>query len=138
MYPTLLKLAGAGLEQPLPIDGEDAWPTIAEGRPSPHEDILLNVTPGNGAIRCGDWKLVHNGSIGANNTGEKVNRNVFELFNLTEDPYEQNSLADEHPQKLRELKRRLELYAGQAVKPNVPPNRMPKDFKVPETWGHPD
>jgi arylsulfatase A-like enzyme len=138
MYPTLLKLAGAGLEQPLPIDGKDAWPTIAEGRPSPHEDILLNVTPGNGAIRCGDWKLVHNGNVGANNAGSDISQNTFELFNLAEDPYEKHNRSEKNPQKLRELKRRLESYAGQAVKPNVPPNRMPKDFKVPKVWGHPD
>lgn len=138
MYPTLLKLAGARLEQALPLDGKDAWPTIAEGKPSPHEDILFNVTPANGAIRCGDWKLVHNGSIGANNTGAKVEQNVFELFNLADDPYEKNDLSEKHPKKLAELKNRLQIYANQAVKPNVPPNRMPKDFKVPKAWGHPD
>ncbi len=138
MYPTLIKLAGGNHKQPLPLDGRDAWPTIAEGKASPHEDILLNVTPANGAIRCGDWKLVHNGDIGANSTGEKAGQNVFELFNLAEDPYEKNDLSEKNPQKLRELKRRLKSYAGQAVKPNVPPNRMPKDFKVPKVWGHPD
>ena len=138
MYPTLLRLAGARLEQALPLDGKDAWPTMVHGKPTPHEEILFNVTPANGAIRCGDWKLVHNGSIGANNTGDKVEQNVFELFNLAEDPYEKNDLSDQHPRKLAELKRRLESYANQAVKPNVPPNRMPKDFKVPKAWGHPD
>ena len=30
LYPTLLGLAGASLKQPLPLDGLDAWPTIAE------------------------------------------------------------------------------------------------------------
>ncbi len=138
MYPTLIKLAGGNLKQTLPLDGKDVWPTIAGGKPSPHEDILLNVTPANGAIRCGDWKLVHNGGIGANSTGEKAGQNVFELFNLAEDPYEKNDLSEKNPQKLQQLKSRLESYAGQAVKPNVPPNRMPKDFKVPEVWGHPD
>jgi len=138
MYPTLIKLGGGNLKHPLPLDGRDAWPTIAEGKPSPHEDILLNVTPANGAIRCGDWKLVHNGDIGANNTGEKTDQNVFELFNLAEDPYEKNDLSTKNLQKLRQLKRSLESYAKQAVKPNVPPNRMPKDFKVPKDWGHPD
>ena len=138
MYPTLVKLAGGNLKQPQPLDGRDAWPTIARGKASPHEDILLNVTPANGAIRCGDWKLVHNGGIGANSTGEKAEQNVFELFNLAEDPYEKNDLSEKNPQKLRELKRRLESYANRAAKPNVPPNRMPKDFKVPKVWGHPD
>jgi len=137
MYPTLLKLAGAGLEQPLPLDGKDAWPTIARGRPSPHEEILLNVTPYNGAIRRGGWKLIHNGKLGANYTDPKPSADTFELFNLAEDPYEKNDLSEKNPQKLRELKRRLESYARQATKANIPPNRMPKDFKVPKAWGHP-
>jgi len=138
MYPTLINLAGGNLIQKQPLDGKDAWPTIAEGKTSPHEDILLNVTPANGAVRCGNWKLVHNGDIGANNTGKKVNQDVLELFDLADDPFEKNDLSRKNPQKLHELKSRLEFYAGQAVKPNVPPNRMPKDFKVPKAWGHPD
>ena len=66
MYPTILKLAGAGVKQLLPLDGKDAWSTIALGQPTPHKEILLNVTPYNGAIRQGDWKLVHNGRLSAN------------------------------------------------------------------------
>jgi arylsulfatase A-like enzyme len=59
VYPTLLKLAGADLsKQKLPLDGKDAWDTIAKGAPSPHDAILLNATPLNGAIRMGDWKLI--------------------------------------------------------------------------------
>ncbi|MBA7692242.1 hypothetical protein ES703_100805 [subsurface metagenome] len=135
MYPTLLKLAVPKGEQALPIDGKDAWPTIAQGRPSPHEEILLNSTPANGAIRRGDWKLVYNGSISANNAGRQASEKVFELFNLSKDPYEKNNLIEKYPLKFQELKRRLELYATQAVVPNVPPNKMPKDFKVPKVWG---
>ena len=44
-YPTLLRLAGASLEQKLPLDGRDAWDTITQGKPSPHEAILLNTAP---------------------------------------------------------------------------------------------
>jgi arylsulfatase A-like enzyme len=58
VYPTLLKLAGAKAEQPLPIDGLDVWPTLASGAPMPARVILLNATPVNGAIRSGDWKLM--------------------------------------------------------------------------------
>lgn len=137
MYPTLLNLAGASLEQGLPLDGKDAWSTIARGRPSPHEEILLNVTPYNGAIRRGDWKLIHNGGLGANYTGPKPSQDKYELFNLAQDPYEKNDLSEKNPQKLRELKRRLELYATQAAQADIPPNRMPSDFKAPR-WGHAD
>ena len=138
MYPTLLKLAGARLEQALSLDGKDAWLTIAEGKPSPHEEILFNVTPYNGALRQGDWKLVHNGRLGANYTDAKPNENTYELFNLAEDPHEKNDLSDKHPRKLAELKRRLKSYADEAAEANIPPNRMPKDFRIPKAWGHPD
>jgi arylsulfatase A-like enzyme len=59
LYPTVLKLAGLdATKQKLTPDGKDALATIAKGAPSPHDAILLNTTPSNGAIRMGDWKLV--------------------------------------------------------------------------------
>jgi len=138
MYPTLLKLAGGSLEQPLPLDGKDAWSTIAKGKPSPHEEILLNVTPYNGAIRRGNWKLVHNGKLRANYTGDPPAVDTYELFNLSDDPFEKNDLSRTNPQKFRELQRRLRSYAAEAAPANIPPNRMPEDFKTPKAWGHPD
>jgi len=36
-------------------DGDERR-TDAEGKPSPHDAILLNATPRNGAIRAGAWK----------------------------------------------------------------------------------
>jgi len=138
MYPTLLKLAGASLDQPLPIDGKDAWPAIAHGRPSPHDEILHNVTPATGAIRIGDYKLVWNGQIRANYTGQPPKENRYELFNLAEDPSEKTNLIDTHPDKFAHLKRRLAHHAAAAAKPNIPPNRPPPNFKTPKSWGHPD
>ena len=57
---------------------------------------------------------------------------------MAEDQYEKKDISDKKPQKLLELTRLLESYASRADRPNVPPNRMPKDFKVPKAWGHPD
>ncbi|UCF17322.1 MAG: sulfatase-like hydrolase/transferase, partial [Phycisphaerales bacterium] len=138
MYPTLLKLAGADLKQGLPLDGKDIWPTIARGKLSPHEEILLNVTPYNGAIRRGNWKLIHNGKLRANYTGDKPREDTYELFNLADDPYEKNDLSKKNPEKLRELRVRLKSYAEEAAPAKIPPNRMPEDFKIPRAWGHPD
>jgi arylsulfatase A-like enzyme len=92
-YPTVLKLAGASLEQKLPLDGKDAWATIAEGKQSPHDDIVLNVTPSGGAIRAGDWKLVTNAGP------EKA-----ELFDLKNDPYEKENLAEKMPDRVKALR----------------------------------
>jgi len=123
---------------PAGIDGKDAWPAIAHGRPSPHDEILHNVTPATGAIRIGDYKLVWNGQIRANYTGQPPKENRYELFNLAEDPSEKTNLIDTHPDKFAHLKRRLAHHAAAAAKPNIPPNRPPPNFKTPKSWGHPD
>jgi arylsulfatase A-like enzyme len=129
-YPTLIKLAGGSLKQPLPLDGMDIWPCITAGKNSPHEEILLNSTPTTGAIRVGDWKLVLNGQRGSNDEEsndqsssekQRANRkpadheNKKELFNLADDPYEKNNLAESNTNKLQELKARYDFYAQQAV-----------------------
>jgi len=140
MFPTLLKLAGGSLEPKngRPLDGQDVWATISEGKPSPHHEILLNVTPFNGAIRCGDWKLIQNGHLEGNYNGPIPNEHKFELFNLAEDPYEKNDLSQKNPQKLEELKNRLKFYANQAAEAHILPDKMPENFKIPKAWGHPD
>ena len=137
-YPTLLRLAGASLEQKLPLDGRDAWPTISAAKPSPHAEILLNATPRAGAIRVGDWKLVRNGKLNEVpdvEAGREMSTiaDVWELFNLADDPSEQTNLADKHPGKLEELRARYQSLAAQAVPPKIRP-RSP-DFKVPAVWG---
>ncbi len=151
-YPTLLKLAGASLDQSHPLDGRDAWPAITEGKPTPHEDILHNVTPGGGAIRVGDWKLVLNGQ--QRDTGGGVGEELpvakkgkkaaaaddgkgrVELFNIANDPYEKTNLAAQQPDKVKELRARLDGYAKAAV----PPKSAPKaaGFQSPKVWGEKD
>jgi arylsulfatase A-like enzyme len=134
-YPTLLKLCGAPLEQKLPLDGRDAWATITAGKPSPHEEILLNAAPNKGALRVGDWKLVLGGSApdeapagGENAAGREnapANRRparraaqantTVELFNLAEDLGEKKNLAEEHPDKVKDLRARYDRYAAEAI-----------------------
>jgi arylsulfatase A-like enzyme len=138
-YPTLLTMAGASLQQKLAIDGRDAWPTIAAGKPSPHTEILLNASPRTGAIRSGDWKLVLGGAYGAEVSEIESGRQsapgdeTVELFNLADDPSEKNNLADKHPAKVKELRARYAVLAAQAVPPKIRP--MAPDFKVPKVWG---
>jgi arylsulfatase A-like enzyme len=141
-YPTLLKLAGASIEQSLPLDGHDAWPAITEGKPSPHQEILLNTTPGGGAIRVGDWKLVINGPSLSGLMDEDENsprrrgeaaRETIELFNLAVDPNETHDLAAENPEKLAVLRARYDVLARQAAPPKSA--RKALGFQSPHVWG---
>ncbi len=109
-YPTILELAGAPLAQPLPLDGRDIWPVLAEGEPTPHEELLLNVESKGGALRRGDWKIVVRGSV----RGENLE---VELFNLAKDPGESTDLSQQEPEKVEELLGRLRWWQEQSVPP---------------------
>lgn len=137
VYPTLIKLSGATPEQKLPLDGKDAWPTIAQGKPTPHTDILLNTTPNGGAVRAGDWKLVvSRGMEDPDNPNVNKGRETVELFDLKADPYETRNLADKNQERVANLRDRLNGYAQQAVAPKSKP--APKGFVAPKVWGEPD
>src|SRR5262249_7090374 len=136
------------------------WPTIAEGKPSPHEEILLNATPTSGAIRVGDWKLVLNGhradgdeagqskaadqakgkGKGKNKAKAKAKttldsgRELVEHFNLADAPYEKTNLAEKHPEKVKDLRTRYDALARQAEPPKGGGAR-PADFASPRVWG---
>ena len=132
--PTFSRLAGASLEGISPLDGLDAWQTLAEGKPSPHDNILLNVepahnkSPGRGAVRSGRWKLMFQGDPRSSSEGAQ-------LFDLTNDPGEMSDVAARHPEVAAKLFRSLRDYANAAVKPLMAGDRMPNDFHVPKVWG---
>jgi len=108
IYPTLVQLGGGSLEQPLPLDGRDAWPTITQGKASPHTEIVLSVPgfedseTGTPAIRVGDFKLVGD-----------------ELYDIRRDPYEKNNIASTHPDQVTSMKSRLAQLAAERRKPEA-------------------
>jgi arylsulfatase A-like enzyme len=137
-YPTLVKLSGGTIEQKLPLDGLDIWPTLTQGQPSPHKAILLNTTPNTGAVRAGDWKLVVKNGADDPDGGpaRTVGKESVELFNLKNDPYEKTNLADQNPEKVKELKAILAGFAKQAMPPKAKPR--PPGFVAPKVWGEKD
>lgn len=135
-YPTLLKLAGAKLEQELPVDGRDCWAAIIHGEKT-RDEVLINASPRQGALRLNEWKLVLNG--GRQAAEEDADQeapseeNQVELFNLADDPSERKNLALEHPDKARELQTRYDKLARQQIPPKIQPK--PQDFRSPKIWG---
>ncbi|HKM74641.1 MAG TPA: arylsulfatase [Stellaceae bacterium] len=101
VMPTLLALAGGKGSPDHPMDGRDMWPTLAQGKPSPNEDVLINVEAFRGAVRKGDWKLVKIALLPGKT----------ELFDLARDPGETTNVAEQNPEIVRDLEGRLLAYA---------------------------
>ncbi|MCA9173891.1 MAG: sulfatase-like hydrolase/transferase [Planctomycetales bacterium] len=85
------QLAGASLAADVRLDGKDPLPLLTRGAPSPHRSLYFTFRT-HAALRQGDWKIVR----------ERPDQ-PWQLFHLTEDVSEQHDLADQRPDKLREL-----------------------------------
>lgn len=101
MHATLRALAGAPLEQEKALDGVDVWPVIAKRQRSPRRELLLNVDEFHGAIRVGEWKLIVHAALPAR----------IELFDIANDPQEAENQAAAYPDRVRELRERLDAFA---------------------------
>ena len=113
-FPTLCKLAGARLTEPLPLDGLDIWPVLTQGAKSPHDAIpLIGSRDGQYAIRVGDWKLLINPA----EFKRKVKCSPVELYNLAEDIGEKNNLAASQPERVKEMRARLEALIANPTNP---------------------
>ncbi|MCE9614559.1 MAG: arylsulfatase [Lentisphaerae bacterium] len=107
LFPTLAAVAGASTAKSKPLDGVNVWDTIAEGKPSPRTEIVYNIEPFRGAVRQDDWKLIWRTMLPSS----------VDLYNLAQDPSEQNNLAAANPEKVGALQARLDTLAKESVKP---------------------
>ncbi|WP_297086526.1 sulfatase-like hydrolase/transferase [uncultured Draconibacterium sp.] len=106
IYPTIL--AATGIEYPeKKLDGVNLLPFVnGENKGKPHDVIFWRYSDGAGyAVQKGDYKIV--------NSAFKKNR--IYLFNLKEDPYEMNDLAEQMPEKLAELQADYEQWTKGTV-----------------------
>jgi arylsulfatase A-like enzyme len=107
LYPTLAGLAGASIAGGKPLDGVDAWKTVATGATSQRTELIYNVEPFRGAVRQGPWKVIWRSLIPSS----------VELYNLADDPYEKTDLAAAHPERVTTLQARLNALGKESAKP---------------------
>ena len=124
-YPTLVKLAGGSLNQPNAIDGMDIWPTLTQGRPSPHDAILSVGSPTAAALRMGDWKLLlspDGNRKREDGTPAKGKQRLEKptapmLYNLATDPGEKTDLSASDPERVQTMRARLDAMLQNAAAP---------------------
>jgi len=97
IFPTFAEIAGA--KTPEKIDGISLLPTLlgADGQLK-HEFLYweFHELRGRRAVRKGDWKLINYNLFVPSET-------TVELYNLADDPGEENNIATEHPDLVKEL-----------------------------------
>lgn len=125
-YPTLLKLAGADLNQDLPIDGHDLWPLLTQQAPSPHAHLIVAQSPQQAMIREGPWKLIQLSPRSSGpkakakkaKTGNKAQAHSSEplqLYHLGEDPGETRNLISSQADLAKRLQQTLQRELAKAV-----------------------
>jgi arylsulfatase A-like enzyme len=126
-FPTLAKLAGASVTQPLPLDGSDIWPVLSQGAKSPHEEILLvGSRAGQSAIRMGDWKLL----VNPMEFKREVQCSPVELYNLSEDIGEKTNLAAAQPERVKKMRARLDALLASPANPDYLQTKTRKGKKA--------
>ncbi len=98
---TLAELTGTEIKEDLPLDSISLAKTLTEEAESARESFAYYRSVNLEAVRKGDWKL-HFCKIGWS-PGGMEDEVISELYNLKEDPGEQNNVIADHPQIVEEL-----------------------------------
>ena len=88
------------------LSGQDIWPLILgkeliSRKEKAQPRTLYWATPSELAVRHGNWKLIRS-------RNDSITNGQIELFNLANDPYEKNDLADELSDRVAELTKILD------------------------------
>jgi arylsulfatase A-like enzyme len=143
VLPTLAAAARIEVGAEKPLDGIDMWPAISEGRKTKRGDSLFFASeiPRHGSFKLAaldeEWKLVQ---LVEQDIQSTTVQNM--LFRISEDPYEYNDLASQHPDVVADLSERIYEWRSQypingtRVHLIPPPGwRAPKDwaaYPIPE------
>ena len=127
LLPTFVEAAGGDVKPLTQIDGVNLLPYIKnENKSRPHETLFWKKDC-RASVRHGDWKLI------------RFPDRPAELYNIIEDESEQNDLASNYPDKVREMYKMIFEWESELERPrwllqrkfeNVDIDRMDKYKKV--------
>ena len=122
ILPTALAAAGLPIPVDRIIDGKNLLPAIRGETDKVHDYLAWDNARGPFAIYQDGWKLLRDKERGAQGKLRDT------LYQLSEDPGEENNLAAKHPEKVRDL---LALHAEwrSRMKPLTPKQQQFTDFQ---------
>lgn len=98
-FATIANIAGASVPENAAIDGEDLSPMLLGDLAWSRKKPMIWEFAGYGgiiAIRSGDWKAIRRAT-------KRKKPGAWELYNLSSDSAEANDLAQQNPEKLKQL-----------------------------------
>ena len=104
VFPTLVEMAG--IEASPEVDGVSIVPMISKGLPSPHDYVCWKYQD-QLAVRQGNWKLVVNGRVDAD---EDNKPEPIQLSDLSNDPGERMNVAESQPDRVRQMMKLLHIW----------------------------
>jgi arylsulfatase A-like enzyme len=107
--PTFFEMAG--MPDVLNSEGKSLVPLINGERDGNYEELFLSEATWEvkRAVVKDGWKFIQSFEV------DPHNRPMQELFDLKNDPTEQNNLAEENPEKIAELKARLDAWVAKRL-----------------------
>lgn len=104
IHPTALAAAGVAIKPEWKLDGVNLLPFVnGKKDQAPHDQLFWRFGR-QIALRQGDWKLVKGpDGTGVKGMADKATTDGAQLYNLTEDIGEKNNLAEQNPEKVKEL-----------------------------------
>lgn len=96
VFPTVAEITG--IPTPENIDGLSFLPALLGKEQNSHDYLYweFHERGGRKALRQGEWKLIHYNVL-------KPDLTTTELYNVVEDPGEENNVAETHPEIVNEL-----------------------------------
>ncbi|HEY4558916.1 MAG TPA: arylsulfatase [Enteractinococcus sp.] len=137
VFATLAEVLGEEVPETAAEDSVSQLPVLQGSSEPAREDVVASSGGGGLAIRKGDWKLecVIDGdgfsSLMAQPAGEEPTRyRPAQLYNLADDPGEQDNLFEEHPAKVTELTQLLSEHIRRGR--STPGPAQPNDAGTPK------
>ncbi|MCP4302827.1 MAG: sulfatase-like hydrolase/transferase [Gammaproteobacteria bacterium] len=136
VFPTLAEAAGIDARNTFRLDGKSLWPSISDGKPAPREDYVFfaSETPNYGQFNLtifnDEWKLIQELE-----QDQLTTENVTHLYQISDDPYEYNNLAGQHPDVVADLAKKIRdwraIYPINGTRSKLMP---PPGWRAPKDW----